>query len=44
MGAHHQSRVDTLGSAVPNHVDYIASKGGVVGFTRGLASELALMA
>jgi NAD(P)-dependent dehydrogenase (short-subunit alcohol dehydrogenase family) len=31
---------NTLGSAVPNHVDYIASKGGVVGFTRGLASEV----
>jgi len=31
---------NTLGSAMPNHVDYIASKGGVVGFTRGLASEV----
>src|SRR5215203_2603695 len=31
---------NTLGSVVPNHVDYIASKGGVVGFTRGLASEV----
>jgi NAD(P)-dependent dehydrogenase (short-subunit alcohol dehydrogenase family) len=31
---------NTFGSAVPHHVDYIASKGGVVGFTRGLASEV----
>lgn len=31
---------NTLGSAVPHHVDYIASKGGVVGFTRALASEV----
>lgn len=31
---------NTLGSAVPHHVDYIASKGGVVGFTRALASEI----
>jgi NAD(P)-dependent dehydrogenase (short-subunit alcohol dehydrogenase family) len=30
---------NTLGSVAPNHVDYIASKGGVVGFTRALASE-----
>lgn len=30
---------NTLGSVVPDHVDYIASKGGVVGFTRALASE-----
>lgn len=30
---------NTLGSVVPFHADYIASKGGVVGFTRALASE-----
>lgn len=30
---------NTLGSVVPYHADYIASKGGVVGFTRALASE-----
>ena len=30
---------NTLGSVVPHHVDYISSKGGVVGFTRALASE-----
>ncbi|MBN9083954.1 MAG: hypothetical protein BGP04_17090 [Rhizobiales bacterium 62-17] len=31
---------NSLGSVSPNHVDYIASKGGVVGFTRALASEM----
>ncbi len=31
---------NTLGSVVPHHVDYIASKGGVIGFTRALASEV----
>jgi NAD(P)-dependent dehydrogenase (short-subunit alcohol dehydrogenase family) len=30
---------NTLGSVVPYHADYIASKGGVVGLTRALASE-----
>ena len=30
---------NTLDSVVPYHADYIASKGGVVGFTRALASE-----
>jgi NAD(P)-dependent dehydrogenase (short-subunit alcohol dehydrogenase family) len=30
----------TLNMAVPNFVDYIMSKGGIVGLTRGLASEL----
>ena len=32
---------NTLGLAVPNMVAYLASKGAVVGFTRGLASDLA---
>jgi NAD(P)-dependent dehydrogenase (short-subunit alcohol dehydrogenase family) len=45
MRAHGWGRIinlasNTLGSAVPNHVDYIASEGGVVGFTRGLAGEV----
>ena len=31
---------NSLGSVSPNHADYIASKGGVVGFTRALASEM----
>ncbi|MGE3244765.1 MAG: SDR family NAD(P)-dependent oxidoreductase [Beijerinckiaceae bacterium] len=31
---------NSLGSVSPNHADYIASKGGVVGFTRALASEV----
>ncbi|MFL6795875.1 MAG: SDR family NAD(P)-dependent oxidoreductase [Xanthobacteraceae bacterium] len=30
---------NTLGSVVPYHADYIASKGGVIGLTRALASE-----
>jgi len=30
---------NTLGSVVPYHADYLASKGGVVGLTRALASE-----
>jgi NAD(P)-dependent dehydrogenase (short-subunit alcohol dehydrogenase family) len=29
----------TFGTVVPDHVHYIASKGGVVGFTRALASD-----
>lgn len=32
---------NTLGLAVPNMVAYLASKGAVVGFTRGLANDLA---
>jgi NAD(P)-dependent dehydrogenase (short-subunit alcohol dehydrogenase family) len=33
---------NTLGSVVPYHADYIASKGGVVGLTRALASEFGI--
>ena len=32
---------NTLGLTVPNMVAYLASKGAVVGFTRGLANDLA---
>ena len=31
---------DTVSLLVPNLVHYIASKGGVIGFTRSLATEL----
>jgi len=31
----------TLSAPIPSYVHYIASKGGVVGFTRGLATDLA---
>jgi NAD(P)-dependent dehydrogenase (short-subunit alcohol dehydrogenase family) len=45
MTASDQSRIvnlasSTLGSVVSGFVHYVASKGGIVGFTRALASEL----